>query len=109
MIDLDRPLAVPQLAHVIVARPAILRHETRPAEQHVSRILNQLLPLNHTLTVRGVRRAADEPFEDRLVGLLHLQHQRIVDSTPDPVRIDTQARVPTEPTPTTLRAVSWYR
>ena len=77
-IDVDRALAAPELAHVIVARPAVLRHETRPAEQHVGGGMDQLLPLHHTLAMRRIRRAADEPFEDRLVGLLHLQHQRVV-------------------------------
>ena len=86
IVDINRTLAIPQLAHVIVARSAILGHKARPTQQHIGRILNQLLPLNHAPTVRGVRRRAAVMLEHGIRGLLHLNHHRIVDITRDPHR-----------------------
>ncbi len=63
------PLAVPQLAHVVVpaARPFA------PAEKAVARALRKSLPGNDAPAVVAERRPAHVRLEHRRLGLLHLE------------------------------------
>lgn len=45
----DRPLAVPELAHVVVARGAVDRRGRGPSQQEVARGLHEALALHHAL------------------------------------------------------------
>ena len=69
-----RALLVLELAHVEVApgRP------DRPAEEHVADRLEPALAGDDPLAVAGAAARSEEPFEDRRLGLLGLEEQRIV-------------------------------
>ena len=74
----DRSLAVPELAHVVVARRAVDRRGRGPSQQEVARGLHEALALHHALTVRC--KVARTPIElhDGLLSLFDLQDQWIV-------------------------------
>src|SRR5262249_4497705 len=64
---------------VEVAPPVVeLLRRTNPAEEDVARCLQQALPFDHSLAVRGEPALAEERLQDRGVSLLDLQEQRVV-------------------------------
>ena len=81
--------------------------DAQPAEEDVAGGLHQPLAGDDAPAVVGERALADEALEHRGLRLLRLQEQRVV-CRRGPRKRWIQARVPTLPTPTTLRAVWTY-
>ena len=77
VLDLDRGLAVPELAHVEVPVLAVERRQVVPAEQVVARGLHQPLPLDDPVSLALVRRRTRVRGEHRRLGLLQLEQQRV--------------------------------
>ena len=81
--------------------------DVHPAEEDVAAGLHQALSGDHALTVVLKLARRDEPLEHRGLGLLQLQEERVLAVDPPSNRAPTsKARIPTLPTPTTLRAKS---
>ena len=78
-----------------------------PAEKDVAGGLHEPLPLNYPLAMVVVGARSHESLEHRRLGLFALQYESVI--LVAPTKSATQARVPTLPTPTTLRARSTYR
>ncbi len=76
--QVDRALAIPELAHVVVFPLAIQAGHPAPTEQHVAGGLYGTLALDDALAVLLEFALAQKAFEDRLLSLFHLQHQRVV-------------------------------
>ena len=101
-LDHGRALHVAQLADVELAAP--LAGPGDPAQERVARRLHQPLALHDPLALVLVLARARVRREHRRAGLLDLQEQRVVSRSP--ISRTMNASVPTEPTPTTLRAKS---
>src|SRR5262249_47644520 len=81
-LDDRRPLCVPELAEVEVARLAVEPLVgVNPAEEDVARGLHQPLTLDDALAVVGVLALADERLEHRGLCLLGLEEQGVVSVT----------------------------
>ena len=76
-LDQRRALAVPELAHVEVAAPAVQAVDPDPAEHDVAGGLRQSLALDDPLAVVVEGALAEERLEHRCLRLLELQEQRI--------------------------------
>ena len=78
-VDIGRGLPVPQLAHVVVVLPAVdALLDALPAEEDVAGGLHQPLPLDHALTVVRELALGEVGLEDRRLGFLDLQEERVV-------------------------------
>ena len=107
-LDVAETLPVPQLADVEVRVGAVNDScDAHPAQEDVARGLHEPLALDDAPPLVVVPGAPRERREDRRSRLLELQDQRVVVVAAEEQR--DQARVPTLPTPTTLRAMSTYR
>ena len=89
-LELRRPLAVPQLAVVEVA--PFRTRAGRPAEEHVAGRLHQALALDDSLPMVTLGRPAEIPLEDRGLGFLDLQEERVL--LVDALEIRDQAQRP---------------
>ena len=78
-----RSLRVPQLAEVEVALDPVEALRAQPAEQDVALGLHQPLALDDALAVVVGRALAEVWLEDRRLGLLRLEEQRIVAVAPE--------------------------
>ena len=78
-----------------------------PAEEDVAGRLHQPLAGDDPLAAVVVLALADELLQHRRLGFLDLEEERVLIVRPRNSTI--QARVPTLPTPTTLRAMSANR
>ena len=76
-VDVRRELAVPELTNVEVARVVDRLAGAVPAEEDVARGLHEPLALHDPAPVVLVHALADVGLEDRLLGLLDLEEQRI--------------------------------
>ena len=105
-VDVGRALPVAQLADIEVALLSVEPGDPcQPRKMSLDACIRRW-PATTRWPV-WVLALADEPFQHRLLGLLGLQEQRVRSSRPSIRAI--QARVPTLPTPTTLRAKWTYR
>ena len=77
-VQIGSALVVPELADVVVARSAVEDGGALPAEQHVAGRLHQALALDHALAVVVVIARSEVALEDRRLGLLELEEQRVV-------------------------------
>ena len=77
-VDVGRALPVAQLAQVEVAGLSVESGDALPAEEDVAGCLHQPLAGHHPLPVVGVLALADEALQDRRLGLLRLQEQRVL-------------------------------
>ena len=78
VVDVDRALAVPELADVEVSLLIVKPERRKPAEEDVAGCLHQPLALDHPLTVVFELALADVGLEHRRLGLLGLQEKRIL-------------------------------
>jgi hypothetical protein len=77
-IDIDRPLAIPQLANVEVPLAAVEPECREPAEEDVARGLHQPLSLDHALAMSFERARPRVWLQHRSRGLLRLHEQRVL-------------------------------
>ena len=76
--EVDRALAIPQLADVVVLGPAALIGEAAPTQQHIACCLHRALPLDDALAMLRAGALAAEALEHRFLGFLDLQDQGVV-------------------------------
>ena len=77
-VDERRGLRVPELADVEVALDAVRGVDLDPAEHDVARRLREALALDHPLAAVRELAVTEERLQDRRLGLLELEEQRIV-------------------------------
>ena len=82
-LRLDAALPVVQLTGVVVARPSVEPRDPPPAEEDVRGRLHQVLADDHPLTAVRIGALLEEPLEDRRLGLLRLEDQRVASVTAD--------------------------
>jgi hypothetical protein len=75
-LDVERDLPVAQLPHVEVPRSAV-DPGANPAEKDVARSLHEPLPVDDALPVIRETACANQRLEDRRLGFLHLEEQRV--------------------------------
>src|SRR4029077_19270632 len=78
LVDVDPALPVVQLANVEVMGLAIESLDPLPAEEDVACGLHETLAGHHPLAMVAVLALAQKSLEDRLLGLLDLEDERIV-------------------------------
>ena len=87
-LDLRRPLAIPELAHVEVALLAVKPIHRQPTEEDVAGGLHQPLAGDYPVAVLAEPAGAGEGLQHRGAGFLHLQEERIAlvtaEQQPDP-------------------------
>jgi hypothetical protein len=77
LLDLDRALPVPELAHVEVTVAAVEADRHAPAEEDVPGRLHQPLAFDHAAPVVAVAARPGVGLEHRGFGLLRLQEERV--------------------------------
>ena len=78
VLDVDRSLAVPELAYVEVSLLVVDPIRRQPPQENVARGLHQPLALDHPLAVVFELALADVGLEHRGLGLLGLQEERVL-------------------------------